>query len=308
MAFPSAASGLLFVVLGLLAYGAAMAWLSFRRKADVPHALWLAVVLLAGAGTWSALYGGLVGSFLFQYRLVLSFVPLAMFLGYVAWRDPLFFQTLRKPSSNDFLRYYVSPSVVSQLEEKGFIRLGGSHRDVTVLFTDVRNSTGLCVSHPPELVLRAFNRYFDMVMSAVNRHGGTVDEITGDGIMAVFNAPRDLDDHPWRAFQAAAEIQRNMPGLNHELESLGLPVLNTGVGMDSGVGIAGHIGSRHFVRYTVLGDVTNTAARLQEFSRNGQVAMSAACFRRLSDRIQGSAQTVQVKGKGPTMIYRVSIE
>ncbi len=303
---PTLWTGLYSVLLALLSFGIFRAWLSYRRKRDGYRFLMLAVVFVAALGVWLELFGAPFETALTQYRVVLAFVPLALFLAYDRFADHSGGPAVLG-GGTDFLEAYVSPHVVSQIRKKGYVTLGGSHREVTVLVTDVRNSTGMCVTYPPDVVLKSLNRYFEVVTDAVNHHGGTLDRLTGDGVMAVFNAPRDLPEHTAKAYAAACDIQQRMVKVNHELSAEHLPVLNVGVGLDFGVGVLGNIGSKHLVRYTVIGDVANTASRIQEFAKSGQVALTPAAYRALGGKVDAKSENVQVKGKGMMTIYKVSV-
>lgn len=302
-------SALLFFALALLSYAFFRSWQAYRRRRDGHRFLKVAVVFVALLGVWLELYGAPFETVLTQYRVLLAFVPLVLFLAYDRLAPSSSVAGHSLGGGTDFLEAYVSPHVVSQIRQKGYVTLGGTHREVTVLVTDVRNSTGMCVTYPPDVVLKSLNRYFEVVTDAVTHHGGTLDKLTGDGVMAVFNAPRDLPDHASKAYAAACDIQQRMVKVNHELSAEHLPVLNVGVGLDFGVGVLGNIGSKHLVRYTVIGDVANTASRIQEFAKGGQVALTPAAFRALGGRekVDAKGENVQVKGKGMMTIYKVSV-
>ncbi|MBI5226820.1 adenylate/guanylate cyclase domain-containing protein [Candidatus Micrarchaeota archaeon] len=300
-------SSVLYLALSLLGYGLVKSVLSFRANRDLPHFLWLSVLLIAAFGLWLELFGGVVDALIGKYRILLALGPLAMFLAYYYWGNKSAFYQKQSSQTNDFFKYYLSPQVISDLQEKGYVPIGGQKRQVSILVTDVRNSTGLCISHPPETVVRSLNQYFEVVTTAVTRHGGTVDKLTGDGVMAMFNAPQTLEDHTSCAFEAARDIQINMKTVNAKLASGGLPELNVGVGIDTGVGIVGNIGSKHMVRYTVIGDVANTASRIQEYANAGEVVLTGSAFKLLSKKVPAATQTVNVRGKGPLVIYKVNV-
>ncbi len=300
-------SSVLFLVIALLGYGLIKAVLSFRANRDLPRFLWLSVLLIAAFGLWLELFGTAVDALIGRYRIILTLGPLVFFLVYYYWGNKAAFYQKQSVQANNFFRYYLSPQVISELKDKGYVPIGGQKRQVSILVADVRNSTGLCVSHPPETVVRSLNKYFEVVTTAVIRHGGTVDKLTGDGVMAMFNAPDPLKDHPDCAFEAARQIQINMVRVNAELANQGLPELNVGVGIDTGDGIVGNIGSRHMVRYTVIGDVANTASRIQEFASAGEVVLTDPAFQRLSKKFPAQRQTVNVRGKGPVVIYKVNV-
>ena len=298
----------LFLVLAALAYGLALAAVAYRRKSDLPHGIWVLVLLVAALGSWWDLFGQPLAVWIQSYGLMLAFVPLIVFLAYFRFTDRSFFMTSSGAPSNDFFRYYLNPDVISEMKELGYVPIGGQLRDVTVLFTDVRNSTGLCLQYPAETVVRSLNLYYEAVCESVIAHGGTVDKFMGDGVIAFFNAPKKLADHPQAAYDASRNILKRMVGVNEKLEGRGLPRLDVGIGLDTGVGVVGNVGSRHLVNYTVIGDVANTAARGQQFAQAGQIALTSAVFQHLDDAPAGiRPQSVDIKGKGRINVYKVSV-
>ncbi|MBI4361171.1 adenylate/guanylate cyclase domain-containing protein [Candidatus Micrarchaeota archaeon] len=270
--------------------------------------LWsmLLAVLLAEAGV--RLIGAPESTLLNAYRVVLVFGFLAIFLTFHYWKSQAAWLYDAKSSLQGFFSYYLSPKVIQDLVSRGHVPLGGKRRDVTVLVTDVRNSTKLALDYPAEKVVKSLNAYFELASQSVARHGGVVDKITGDGVMAVFNALNVLPDHTMKAFYAAAEIQQAMPALNEKLRNRGLPVLSAGAGIDAGDAVVGNIGSRHMVRFTVIGDVANTANRVQEAAKDGQVVLTEAAYRRVAGHVKGSGpKTVMAKNKGPVSVYVVNV-
>ena len=152
---------------------------------------------------------------------------------------------------------YVDPDVAEQILEEG-TDLSGESVDVTVLFVDVRDFTGFAESREAEEVVATLNRLFERIVPIVHEHGGRVDKFTGDGLLAVFGAPRRLDDHADRALAAAREIQE-------AAEELG--DLELGIGLNSGEVVAGNIGGGGRLEFSVIGDVVNVAARAEAATR-----------------------------------------
>lgn len=270
--------------------------------------LWsmLLAVLLAEAGRrllWLP-----ESSLLNAYRVVLAFGFLAIFLTFHYWKSQASRLHDAKNSLQGFFSYYLSPKVIQDLMRRGHVPLGGKRQDVTVLVTDVRNSTKLALDNPPEKVVKSLNAYFELVSKSVARHGGVVDKITGDGVMAVFNALNAFPDHTLNAFFAAADIQQAMPALNEQLRRRNLPTLSAGAGIDAGEAVVGNIGSKHMVRFTVIGDVANTANRVQEHAQSGQVVLTEAAYRRVAGHVKGHGpKTVMAKNKGPVNVYVVTV-
>ena len=136
------------------------------------------------------------------------------------------------------------------------VELGGEVRGVSVLFVDIVGSTELAATRPPAEVVALLNRFFGVVVSVVDDHGGAVNKFEGDGALAVFGAPVELDDHPGAALRAAREMRRRL--------AEEVPECAAGIGVSTGEVVAGNVGEERRFEYTVIGDPVNEAARLCE--------------------------------------------
>ena len=172
-------------------------------------------------------------------------------------------------------RYLSADVAEAVMERPELMRLGGEHRDVTVLFTDVRGFTRWASGRAPDQVVTTLNRIFDVQTEVLFAHGGTLDKFLGDGLMALFGAPIALPDHAQRAVKAAVEIQRRMalllPDLAGEEEIQELA--GVGIGIHTGTTAVGNIGSDRRMEYTAIGDTVNIASRLCGLARGGQILM-----------------------------------
>ncbi|WNZ62187.1 adenylate/guanylate cyclase domain-containing protein [Myxococcus sp. MxC21-1] len=166
---------------------------------------------------------------------------------------------------------YTSDAVVEEiLKSADAVVLTGEKREVTLLFADIRNFTGLAESLPPEQVVGVLNQVLGRMSDAVLTCGGTLDKFLGDGLMAVFGAPVARPDDALRALQSAKMMMDALTDLRIEAEAEwaaggreGQPlVLELGIGINSGVVVAGNIGSTVRAEYTCIGDAVNVAARL----------------------------------------------
>lgn len=145
--------------------------------------------------------------------------------------------------------------------------LGGTRRDVAVLFADLRNFTPLAESLPPEELVKVINGYFSEMVAAVQENGGVVDKFIGDAVLAVFGLTSDAGEevsvrNAVLAVRAAEEMQRRLEIYNRGLASRGLQLVS-GVGVHCGEVVAGYIGSVDRLEFTVLGHAVNVAARLE---------------------------------------------
>jgi adenylate cyclase len=152
------------------------------------------------------------------------------------------------------------------------LRLGGSRDLGTVMFTDIRGFTAFSESTPPQHVIELLNEYFGEMIDAIFAHGGTLVSYRGDGILAVFGAPIELDDHADRALAAAREmLELRLPRFNRWLERQDLGEgFAMGIGLNSGHFMSGNVGSTRRLEYTVHGDTVNTAARLEEMTKSAR--------------------------------------
>jgi adenylate cyclase len=169
-----------------------------------------------------------------------------------------------------FSRFVPEPvvdDVLKNVDED--LRLGGELQVVTVLFSDVRGFTTFSETREPDEVIEVLNRYLTSMTDVILRHGGTLVAFMGDGIMAVFGAPIPMDDHADRAYAAAREmagpaLTEFNEWLRGEQKGDGFRI---GVGLNSGAVMAGNVGSEKRLEYTVIGDTTNTASRIEGMTK-----------------------------------------
>jgi len=167
---------------------------------------------------------------------------------------------------HDLLGKSVSPEVAAELM-KSEIELGGEIRDVTILFSDLREFTTLAETQSPQALVKQLNAYFTEVTGAVESAGGVVDKYIGDAVMAIFGAPVAVADHAERAVSAALAILKAEESLNQERRRQGLSPLRTGIGISTGPVVAGNVGSASRHNYTVVGSEVNLASRLESLTK-----------------------------------------
>jgi adenylate cyclase len=165
--------------------------------------------------------------------------------------------------------HFVPVRLVQQLVQTGTaMTLGGSRRELTVLFTDVVNFTGITETADPTRVMRYTSRYFSALSEAVMATRGTIDKFIGDAVMAFWNAPVDDPDHAANACAGALALMRANDRLNAEFEREGWPAYRTRCGLHTGEAVVGNIGSEDRMNYTALGATVNLAARLEGLNKN----------------------------------------
>jgi class 3 adenylate cyclase/tetratricopeptide (TPR) repeat protein len=184
--------------------------------------------------------------------------------------------------------------------------LEGERRSVTVLFADVAGFTSIAEKLDPEDVHRIIERCFELITAEVHRFEGTINQYTGDGVMALFGAPIAHEDAPRRAVHAALGIQRALRDYSRELEQSGGPAMRMRIGLNTGPVVVGRIGDDLRMDYTAVGDTTNLAARMQQNARPGSVVVSETTYKGITGFFEtldlGSAA---VKGRAPVQAYEV---
>jgi class 3 adenylate cyclase len=173
------------------------------------------------------------------------------------------------------LNKVVSRDIAAELM-KGEVELGGENRHVTVLFADIRGFTTLTEGMEPQAVIGLLNELMEHLATAVDAEDGVVDKFIGDEVMAVFGAPVRQPDHALRAVSAALRMRDGIAQLNAGRAEKGLLPVGVGIGIATGVAVAGNMGSADRLNYTVLGATVNLAARLTSAAKAGEILVSDA--------------------------------
>ena len=176
----------------------------------------------------------------------------------------------------------------------GRIPLDGEKKEVTILFSDLRNFTSMTESNDPKLVIKIMNSYFKEMDDAIQDQGGLVLQFIGDEIYAVFGAPIFRSDHPSRAFRAGLEMKRRLVELNKQFEEKGWPTLRHGIGIHTGEALAANMGSPDRMSYLLVGDAVNLASRLQSLTKKigTELIISAATHAHLT---VGQLESIKLK-------------
>jgi len=159
---------------------------------------------------------------------------------------------------------YLSPSVMSSvLNNPEALHLGGSKREVTVFFTDIKGFTTISEQFEPEVLIEIVNEYLTAMTEIVMQNEGTLDKYVGDAIVAYFGAPIDQPDHAKRACETALQMREKLAELNAGWKAAGKPELDFRVGINTGYVIVGNVGSEKRFDYTIMGDEVNLGSRLE---------------------------------------------
>jgi adenylate cyclase len=211
-----------------------------------------------------AFNGGLIVSFLYPLASLLLGVTGALAIALVL-------DAFERERVRDVFSRFVPEAVVTEVLKNvdKDLRLGGRKQIVTVLFSDIRGFTTYSESRPPETVIDVLNRYLTMMTDVILKNGGTLVTFMGDGIMAVFGAPIEMEDHADRAVAAAREMAGPaLDSFNEWMAEQGEPEgFRIGIGLNSGPVMAGNVGSERRLEYTVIGDTTNTASRIEGMTK-----------------------------------------
>ena len=172
------------------------------------------------------------------------------------------------------------------------------------MFADIRGFTGLSERLTPEQVVEVLNGYLSDATEIVFDHQRTVDKFIGDAIMALFGAPLHIEHHALQAVRAAMAMQRKFA----ETMSRGGQRASFGIGINTGQGVVGTIGAPQLLSYTVIGDMVNVAARLQNEARAGEVLITEETFRLVERHVESEELgSMHVKGRSaPVTMYKVT--
>ncbi len=196
-----------------------------------------------------------------------------------------------------FGRYLSDEIVTDILERPEGLELGGDLREVTIMMSDIRGFTTLSEHLAPNQVVTLINRYLGAMTDIIMAHQGTIDEFIGDAILAVFGAPQRRDDDADRAVSCALEMQAAMAGINEQNRAEGLPEIETGIALNTGMVIAGNIGSERRSKYGFVGHPMNVTSRIEDLTAGGEILVSDSTLNSLSGRFRvGRCQELNVKG------------
>ncbi len=303
--------------------------LSGRSLVDAPDWLWgLAMALvfagipIAAAGLRPLVSAALGALLVLGYPLLALFamaganrvMPMAAptlftlggYLGVTAW-VVLVQERARQRARDAFARYFPAEVVDRLLADPEGPRLGGRRAELTILFSDIRGFTTASERVDPEVLGEFLQVYFDRMVEIVFRHRGTVDKFMGDGLMAFWGDPVELEDHAARAVAAARDMQRAVAELGESWSSRLGAELQVRIGINTGWVTVGNLGGKRRMEYTVLGRAVNLAQRLESNAAPGGILIGRRTRELLGEgAVVGEARHIQVKGvEEPVEVYPV---
>jgi adenylate cyclase len=185
-----------------------------------------------------------------------------------------------KETYRGLLDKVISPEIADEMLSSD-ISLGGENREVTVVFADIRGFTSFTEDMEPQEVIRILNAVMDRASAVIEKEGGVVDKYIGDEIMGLFGAPLSHEDEPVRAVRAAIGIRNAVDELSRERTSRGERGIAIGIGINTGVVVAGNMGSERRLNYTVLGRPVNIAARLCSQANPQEILIGETTYERV---------------------------
>ena len=166
----------------------------------------------------------------------------------------------------EMFRQFATTEVAEELLTSG-LALGGKHVEASVMFSDIRSFTSITQALPADETIELLNSYYALMFDAIGGHGGIVNQMLGDGLMAIFGAPLPRANHREAAVRAALDMLELVDGFNREQAQRGSVQIRIGVGVASGPVIAGFTGTQQRVTYTCVGDTVNLAAHLEAHTK-----------------------------------------
>ena len=294
---------------------------TFKTSSPFAWAIELAIIVGLGlilvfvlpflAPLWSSIVFagvliGVIGVNFHMWQNQHSIVPIAATLGtvvmlyivntiYGLFAGRRHIKEVRKSFSS-----YLAPALVEQLvNDPASLNMEGENRNMTFLFTDIAGFTTFTEQTEAKLLVKTLNEYLDQACQLIMEHGGTIDKMIGDAIVAIFNAPVTLDQHPQRAVQAALALDIFCNEFSERKQAEGIGMGITRIGINTGNAVVGNFGGLSRFDYTVIGDSVNTAARMESVNKHlgTRMCISGSTVAECPDLFFRPVATLVLKGK-----------
>ncbi|HYA40771.1 MAG TPA: adenylate/guanylate cyclase domain-containing protein, partial [Syntrophobacteraceae bacterium] len=289
----------------ILAIELAMASLVFLLST-----LFSTIVFSGASGLLIICYGATALALFLAEGLMLNVVRPVISSGAVA-STIMVLRYLRDSKEKEALRRsfesYFPPSVVERILDHPAMISRGQRKELTILFSDIKDFTAYSASYSPDRIRGFLNEYFETMVEVVFNYKGTVDKYIGDGLMVFFGDPEPAPDHALRSVRAAIEMQKKARELSAKWAGEGGFPLHVRIGINTGEVVVGNMGSSRRLSYTVLGSAVNLAKRLESSAPVGGILISQSTCDLISPfvstRLFGE---IQVKGlQAPVRTYEV---
>ncbi|WP_435354531.1 adenylate/guanylate cyclase domain-containing protein [Emticicia sp. SJ17W-69] len=216
-------------------------------------------------------------------------------------------ETLKAIKENNILKMYVDEAVLNFMSHQEFESSLTANETIiaTVVFIDICGFTAISEKESPDTVVNLINKYFDIMVKEIIEQGGYIDKFMGDAVMAVFKGDYHLD----RAIEAALSVRSKIDNIQENLPNFELYLPQVSIGVNTGEVISGNIGSASLRRldYTLIGDVVNTAQRLQSAAKPSQIVVNEVTYQQIKESFTcNEVGEVSLKNKAfPVKIYEV---
>ena len=215
-----------------------------------------------------------------------------------------------RDQQKEMVQRFATRAVAADLDASGFA-LGGKHVRASVMFSDIRGFTAMVDSQPPEETIELLNTYYTLMFDAIGGQGGVVNQMVGDGLMAVFGAPLPLADSASAAVNAAREMMQMLRLFNADRRAAGKPELAIGIGIATGDVVAGYTGTHDRATYTCVGNTVNLAARLEAHTKEARepILVDGETNRALGKSVATRALgAVEIRGRNePIEVHAVPV-
>lgn len=226
--------------------------------------------------------------------------------AYALENSQLHLQKVREDRIKSNLQRYVPAQLVDAIiHSEDDSAFEPKRKNITTLFSDIRNFTQKCESLPPEQIVHYLNKYFSEMVDIVFKHNGTINKFVGDMIVALFGAPYGLENDARQAVLAAIEMQTRLASFHDDWIRENFL---TGIGINKGEMVVGNIGSHHHMDYTAVGDAVNVASRLQSLAKGRQILVTESIYQGTKSDFSYRRfdQVIKLKGrKKPVQIFEV---
>lgn len=205
---------------------------------------------------------------------------------------------------------YLTDEVLEAMQkQENHLVIGGTRQRVTMLFSDIRNSTALSEEMPSDGFIRMLNHYLKEMIELINAWQGNILDFVGDAIVVVFGAPRPIESTSLNAVACAVSMQRRMVAVNEWNRQQHFPDISMGIGIHTGDAILGNIGSTTRTKYDMIGRNVNLTSRIESVAAGGQILITPDVLQETGGNVhirEGGDQFVELKGiRGPVHLHEV---
>lgn len=293
-----------------LFYGVIKLTILHKKHRNENYPLIIAFMLLLASQLWMRAYGLRVQDFFEKFSFIFTIIPLAIFLIYNHFEGKRYEEEKAKQQIKSAFSQYVSSEIIEDiLKDPKKLKLGGERKKITVFFSDIRGFTTISEKLSPEELVKLLNEYLSAMTDIIMKYEGVVDKYMGDAIMAFWGAPIEKKNQEELACRACIEMKQKLMEMQKKWESENIPLINIGIGLNTGDCVVGNMGSTLRFDYTVMGDNVNLGSRLEGLNKEygTTIIVSEYTFEKVKHKfLFRELDLVKVKGKHqPIRIYEL---